>query len=133
MKKHVVVLKGGMSVEREVSLSSAKAISVALNQLGYRVSEIDAGHDVAARLAEIKPDIAFNALHGRFGEDGAIQGLLEIMQIPYTHSGVLASALAMDKVMAKKIFAAAGLNVAEGKIVHKSELLGKDPIARPYV
>lgn len=134
--KHVAVLTGGESAEREVSLSSAAEIIKALEALRYRISVIDAGvggAEVAAQLASIKPDIVFNALHGRWGEDGCVQGLLELLKIPYTHSGVLASALAMDKVMAKKMFAAGGLQVAKDRIVHKNEVIGRDPMPRPYV
>ncbi len=94
---HVAVLMGGLSSEREVSLRSGAACATALEGEGYRVSRLDVGRDVAARLAELRPDVCFNALHGRYGEDGCIQGLLETMNIPYTHSGVLASALAMHK------------------------------------
>ena len=104
---HVAVLMGGLSAEREVSLRSGAACADALEAQGYRVSRLDVGRDVAQRLAEIKPDVCFNALHGRFGEDGCIQGVLETMGIPYTHSGVLASALAMHKERAKAVLAAA--------------------------
>lgn len=131
--KHIAVLKGGLSAEREVSLNSGAACARALCELGYIVTEIDAGRDLAEKLAEIKPDIVFNALHGRYGEDGCVQGLLEIMRIPYTHSGVLASSVAMDKPLAKIIFAAAGLKVPVGKIVSYKELLLCDPLPRPYV
>ncbi|MEP5926150.1 MAG: D-alanine--D-alanine ligase, partial [Nitratireductor sp.] len=99
--KHVAVLKGGWSAEREVSLVSGKGCAEALKQAGYRVSEIDVGRDVADQILKLKPDVAFNALHGRWGEDGCVQGLLEILRVPYTHSGVLASALAMNKERAK--------------------------------
>jgi D-alanine-D-alanine ligase len=111
---HVAVLMGGVSAEREVSLVSGEACAGALEERGYRVSRIDAGADLAARLIELRPDRVFNALHGRMGEDGRVQGLLDLMGLPYTHSGVLASALAMDKPMAKLIFASAGLRCAEG-------------------
>src|SRR5262249_24233653 len=104
MQKHIAVLKGAWSSEREVSLVSGAACAKALRELGYKVTEIDLKPDLAEALAKTKPDIVFNALHGRWGEDGCVQGLLELMKIPYTHSGVLASALAMDKPMAKKIF-----------------------------
>ncbi len=133
MTKHIAVLMGGWSAEREVSLSSGKAVSEALKQLGYKVTSLNVQPDISEQLLKIKPDIVFNALHGRWGEDGCIQGILEILKIPYTHSGVLASALAMDKPMAKKIFAAAGLQVAESMVLHKSEVIGKDPMPRPYV
>jgi D-alanine-D-alanine ligase len=131
--KHVVVLKGGWSAEREVSLNSGAACAKALRELGYRVTEIDVQPDIADVLKQTKPDVVFNALHGRFGEDGCVQGLLEILKIPYTHSGVLASSVAMDKPMAKIIFAAAGLKVPFGKIVTSEELQKGDPMPRPYV
>ncbi len=133
MTKHVVVLKGGWSAEREVSLNSGAACAKALRELGYRVTEIDVQPDIADVLKQTKPDVVFNALHGRFGEDGCVQGLLEILKIPYTHSGVLASSVAMDKPMAKIIFAAAGLKVPFGKIVTSEELQKGDPMPRPYV
>ncbi len=103
---HVAVLMGGWSAEREISLKSGAAVAAALEGEGYRVTNVDVGRDVAARLAEIKPDVCFNALHGRFGEDGCIQGVLECLGIPYTHSGVLASALAMHKERAKDVMRA---------------------------
>lgn len=131
--KHVAVLKGGWSAEREVSLNSGAACAKALRELGYKVTEIDVKPDIASVLEKTKPDVVFNALHGRFGEDGTIQGLLEILQIPYTHSGVLASAIAMDKPMAKKIFEAAGLQCPKGVIATKEELLKAEPMKRPYV
>jgi len=130
---HVAVLKGGLSEERDVSLSSGAAVEKALLALGHTVSAIDAKHDVAAKLQEAKPHVVFNALHGRYGEDGCIQGVLELLRIPYTHSGVLASALAMDKPMAKKIFANAGLLCAEGKICTRDDMLREEPMPRPYV
>jgi len=133
MVKHVAVLKGGWSAEREVSLTSGAAVEKALSELGYRVTAIDVQHDIAAVLKQVNPDVAFNALHGRFGEDGCIQGVLEVLEIPYTHSGVLASALAMDKPMAKKVFASAGLRCAEGGVYHKHAMIAGDPMKRPYV
>jgi D-alanine-D-alanine ligase len=133
MAQHIAVLMGGWSAEREVSLASGKAVAGALTILGYKVTAIDVQPDIAAQLAALKPDIVFNALHGRWGEDGCIQGILEILKIPYTHSGLLASALAMDKPMAKKVFNAVGLRVADGKVVHKSEVFGKNVLPRPYV
>src|ERR1700722_6473170 len=102
MTKHIAVLKGGWSVEREVSLVSGDACAKALREVGYQVTEIDVQPDIAEKLLKIKPDVVFNALHGRYGEDGCIKGLLELLKIPYTHSGVLASSIAMDKPMAKK-------------------------------
>lgn len=131
--KHIAVLKGGLSAEREVSLNSGAACAKALRELGYKVTEIDVGADVAAVLTKTKPDVVFNALHGKFGEDGCVQGLLELLKIPYTHSGVLASALAMDKPMAKKVFAAAGLLCPKGKALSRAELIKGDPLPRPYV
>lgn len=133
MSLHVVVLMGGWSAEREVSLNSGKAVSAALVELGYKVTNIDMHPEVGTQLSQLKPDVVFNALHGRFGEDGCVQGLLELLKIPYTHSGVLASSLAMDKPMAKKVFTAAGLLVPDGKVVHKSEVIQKDALPRPYV
>ena len=103
---HIAVLMGGWSSEREVSLRSGAACATALEGEGYRVTRLDVGRDVAARLAELKPDVCFNALHGRYGEDGCIQGVLETLGIHYTHSGVLASALAMHKERAKAVLAA---------------------------
>jgi D-alanine-D-alanine ligase len=130
---HVAVLKGGWSEEREVSLSSGAAVEAALVALGHRVSVVDVAHDIASVLASLKPDVAFNALHGQFGEDGCVQGVLEILGIPYTHSGVMASAIAMDKPMAKKLFASVGLNCAHSMVVPKASLMGRDPMPRPYV
>ena len=130
---HVAVLLGGLSAEREVSLRSGEACAAALERTGFRVTRIDAGHDVAARLAEAAPDIAFNALHGRFGEDGMVQGILETMRIPYTHSGVLASALAMHKERAKTVMAAAGVPVPGGRVVHRREAAAGHVLPPPYV
>lgn len=134
MTTRVAVLLGGPSAEREVSLSSSKAVLKACAELGYEAIPIDMDKDVSERLREAKPDVVFNALHGRWGEDGCVQGLLELLHIPYTHSGVLASALAMDKPMARNVFAANGIACAEGKVCHKDEILGEnEPMARPYV
>jgi D-alanine-D-alanine ligase len=132
-RARIVVLKGGRSAEREVSLVSGRECASALRQEGYDVVEIDAGPDVAAVLAAQKPDAVFNALHGRWGEDGCVQGLLEWMRIPYTHSGVLASALAMDKVRAKQMFAAVGLPVARGLVMPREEIQRDHPMEPPYV
>ena len=131
----VAVLMGGMSSEREVSLNSGKQVCQALGQAGYAVTPIVVGDDLAALLAALtpRPDAVFNALHGRFGEDGTIQGVLDYIGLPYTHSGVRASALAMDKAAAKALFAAAGLPVAPHKIIEIEELLEHDPLPRPYV
>lgn len=131
--KHVAVLMGGWSAEREVSLRSGKACADALETQGYRVSRVNVERDVAEVLARIKPDIAFNVLHGRPGEDGTIQGILEILRIPYTHSGVLASALAMNKPVAKQIMAAAGVPVAEGRVVTRAEAAKRHVLEPPYV
>lgn len=130
---HVAVLKGGMSAEREVSLTSGSAVEKALLALGHTVSAIDVSASVAEDLVRAKPDVVFNALHGRYGEDGCIQGLLQLLKIPYTHSGVLASALAMDKPMAKVIFEKAGIRCAKGIVAKKEELMGRDVMPRPYV
>ncbi|MFQ8431150.1 D-alanine--D-alanine ligase [Amaricoccus sp. W119] len=129
----IAVLMGGRSAEREVSLVSGRECAAALREEGYEVIEVDAGPDLASVLISEKPDVAFNALHGRWGEDGCVQGLLEWLRIPYTHSGVLASALAMDKARAKEVFAAAGLPVAEGRLCCKAEVRSSHPIAPPYV
>jgi D-alanine-D-alanine ligase len=131
--KHVAVLMGGFSSERPVSLSSGEACALALEGEGYRVTRVDVGRDVAAVLSELKPNVAFNALHGPFGEDGTIQGILEYLAIPYTHSGVLASALAMDKGQAKKVAAAAGIPVAEARLMDRFEFGSEHPIPTPYV
>jgi D-alanine-D-alanine ligase len=131
--KHVAVLMGGFSSERPVSLSSGNACADALEAEGYRVSRVDVGRDVAAVLSELKPNVAFNALHGPFGEDGTIQGILEYLEIPYTHSGVLASALAMDKHQAKHVAHAAGVPVAEARALHRMDIGNEHPIAPPYV
>jgi len=131
--KHVAVLMGGWSAEREVSLRSGKACADALEGQGYKVTRVDVKRDVAEVLARLKPDVAFNVLHGRPGEDGTIQGILEILRIPYTHSGVLASALAMDKPAAKVAMAAAGVPVPEGRVVSRVEAAKAHVLARPYV
>ena len=133
--KRVAVLYGGISAEREVSLSSGKQVIAALRSAGFAVTPVLVGHDLAAVLAALDPapDVVFNALHGRFGEDGTIQGVLDWLGIPYTHSGVRASALAMDKQAAKTVFAGAGLPVARGGAVPVQDLEADDPIARPYV
>lgn len=131
--KHVAVLMGGISSERPVSLSSGNACADALEAEGFRVSRIDVDRSVAAVLADLRPDVAFNALHGPYGEDGAIQGILEYLQIPYTHSGVLASALAMDKGRAKSVAAAAGIPVAEGRVMDRHQIGAQHPMEPPYV
>ena len=133
--KHVAVLYGGVSAEREVSLSSGRQVIAALGEAGFQVTPVLVGEDLGAvlRALDPKPDAVFNALHGRFGEDGAIQGVLDWLGIPYTHSGVRASALAMDKGAAKAVFAAAGLPVARGRVVDIAELEQHDPVPLPYV
>jgi D-alanine-D-alanine ligase len=130
---HVAVLMGGISSEREVSLVSGRACADALERLGARVSRIDAGRDLAEVLSRLKPDVCFNALHGAWGEDGCVQGLLETLQIPYTHSGVLASALAMDKAKSKAVIAAAGVPVPGGGLFNRFEVARDHVIAPPYV
>ncbi len=129
----ICVLKGGLSAEREVSLSSGHECAKALRVAGYEVIELDARGDVVQRLVEIAPDIVFNALHGRFGEDGCVQGILEWLRLPYTHSGVLASALAMDKERTKDAFRAEGLPVAPSVIASKADVMAKHVMAPPYV
>lgn len=131
--KHVAVLMGGWSAERPVSLNSGRGCADALEARGYRVSRIDVDRDIATTLARLKPDVAFNALHGRGGEDGTIQGVLEILRIPYTHSGVLASALAMQKDLAKLVLQAAGVPVAAGLVVDRHEAALRHAMAPPYV
>jgi D-alanine-D-alanine ligase len=131
--KHVAVLMGGWSAEREVSVNSGRACAEALEQQGYRVTRIDVGRDIAALLQTLKPDVALNVLHGRPGEDGTIQGILEIVGIPYTHSGVLASALAMRKDISRSLFSAAGIPIAEGVVVSRSEVAQRHVLPRPYV
>ncbi|TCT06704.1 D-alanine--D-alanine ligase [Aquabacter spiritensis] len=133
MPKHVAVLMGGWSAEREVSLRSGAACSAALEAAGYAVTRVDVGRDVAEVLARLKPDAALNVLHGRPGEDGTIQGILEILRIPYSHSGVLSSALAMDKAQAKVVMAAAGIAVPDGFVVSRAEAARGHVMAPPYV
>ncbi len=133
MTTHVAVLMGGWSAEREVSLSSGRANVRAAEEAGFRVTPVDVGRDIAEVLARLKPDVALNCLHGPWGEDGCIQGLLEILAIPYTHSGVLASALAMHKARAKAVVAAEGVAVAEGLVVSRFEAAKRHVMAPPYV
>ncbi|MBS9479108.1 D-alanine--D-alanine ligase [Ancylobacter radicis] len=133
MSKHVAVLLGGWSAEREVSLRSGEACAKAAESVGYRVSRVDVGRDIAQVLTELKPDVVLNALHGPFGEDGTIQGVLEILGIPYSHSGVLASALAMDKAQAKIVLAAHGVPVPPGRLVTRAEAARAHVLPRPYV
>ena len=122
--KHVAVLMGGLSSERPVSLSSGNACADELERVGYRVSRVDVGRDVAAKLTELAPDVAFNALHGPLGEDGAIQGVLEYLHIPYTHSGVLATAIAMDKAVSKRLAKSHGIPIAESRVTRAAESSG---------
>lgn len=129
----VAVLMGGPSAEREVSLSSGRECAAALRGEGYEVVEVDAGPDLCQRLAEVSPDIAFNALHGRWGEDGCVQGLLEWIGLPYSHSGVLASALAMDKERSKAAYRAAGLPVVASGLHDKAAVMAEHVMAPPYV
>ncbi|MDQ2954173.1 MAG: D-alanine--D-alanine ligase [Pseudomonadota bacterium] len=131
--KHVAVLMGGWSAEREVSLRSGKACADAAERKGYRVTRIDVDRDIATTLRGVKPDVAFNVLHGRPGEDGTLQGLLEVVGIPYTHSGVLASALAMQKDLAKIVLRAAGIPVPESILVSRFEAAKAHVLERPYV
>jgi len=133
MTKHVAVLMGGWSAEREISLRSGKACADALERIGFRVTRINVDRDVAAALKSAKPDVALNLLHGRPGEDGTIQGLLEILAIPYSHSGVLASALAMQKDRAKVVMREAGVPVPEGVVVNRLEAARAHVLERPYV
>ena len=133
MSKHVAVLMGGWSSEREVSLRSGEACARALEGEGFRVTRVDVARDIASVLGALKPDVAFNALHGPYGEDGTIQGVLEILSIPYTHSGVLASALAMHKERAKTVMAAAGVPVPRGMIVSRADAARAHVLPPPYV
>ena len=133
MKRHVAVLMGGLSAEREISLRSGEACAAALEERGYLVSRVDVGHDVASALAQLKPDVVFNALHGKYGEDGCVQGLLELLHIPYTHSGVLASSVAMNKEVAKSLMAAAGVPTPQGRVVHRLEAAIGHVLPPPYV
>ena len=130
---HVAVLMGGWSAEREVSLNSGAACADALAVAGYQVTRIDAGRDLAQQLAAVRPQVVFNALHGRWGEDGCVQGLLELLAIPYTHSGVLASALAMHKERAKVALRAAGVPVPGGRLVQRVEAAKAHALPPPYV
>ena len=131
--KHVAVLMGGLSAERSVSLRSGAACALALEGEGYRVSRVDVDRDLSEALTHLKPDVAFNALHGRFGEDGVVQGILEMLRIPYTHSGVLASSLAMQKDRAKAVMKAAGVPVAEGITISRFEAAKAHVMKPPYV
>jgi D-alanine-D-alanine ligase len=129
----VVVLLGGPSAERDVSLSSGRECAAALRETGYDVVELDAGADLADRLVALSPDVVFNALHGRWGEDGCVQGMLEWLKIPYTHSGVLSSALAMDKARSKDVYRTVGLPVVESILAARAEIEAAHVMAPPYV
>ena len=130
---HVVVLMGGWSAEREVSLTSGAGVAEALESRGHRVTRIDMGRDVAQRLLEAAPDVVFNALHGTPGEDGTVQGLMDLMGLKYTHSGLETSVIAIDKELTKMVLVPHGIRMPEGKIVETETLHDEDPMARPYV
>ena len=130
---HIVVLMGGWSAERAVSLTSGAGVAEALESLGHRVTRIDMARDVAARLADAKPDLVFNALHGTPGEDGSVQGLLDLMGLRYTHSGLATSVIAIDKVLTKQVLVPAGIPMPGGRIVASAEVFEGDPLPRPYV
>ena len=131
---HVVVLMGGWSAERPVSLMSGNDVADALEERGFaRVTRLDMEHDVAARIAALKPDVVFNALHGTPGEDGTVQGMLDLMQIPYTHSGLTTSAIAIDKELTKAVLVPGGVRMPKGKMVESKALYEGDPMPRPYV
>jgi D-alanine-D-alanine ligase len=131
---HVVVLMGGWSSEREVSLTSGRGVGAALRERGWsNVIELDMAKDVAARLAELRPDVVFNALHGTPGEDGTVQGMMDLMGLRYTHSGLETSVIAIDKELTKMVLVPAGIRMPAGKIVESESLYAADPMARPYV
>ncbi|MDR6788657.1 D-alanine-D-alanine ligase [Sphingomonas sp. BE138] len=130
---HIAVLMGGWSAEREVSLSSGNGVAEALESLGHRVTRIDMGRDVAARLTEAAPDLVFNALHGTPGEDGSVQGLMDLMGVRYTHSGLATSVIAIDKVLTKQVLVPAGVPMPGGRIVKSADIHDADPLPRPYV
>lgn len=133
MTRRVAVLMGGLSAEREVSLSSGGACALALERQGFDVVRLDAGADLGTRLADVKPDVCFNALHGRYGEDGCVQGILEVLRLPYTHSGVLASAMAMHKPTANALFARIGLRVPAGRLATLAEVAAGEAMPAPLV
>src|SRR5689334_23137053 len=131
---HVVVLMGGWSSEREVSLTSGRGVANALRERGWsNVTELDMDRDVAAKLKDLKPDVVFNALHGTPGEDGTVQGMLDLMGIPYTHSGLVTSVIAIDKQLTKQALVPHGLPMPGGRMVRSEELYQQDPLPRPYV
>ena len=131
--KRVAVIYGGWSSERDVSLTSGKQMANAARSAGYDVVEIDAGRDLATQLTDAEPDVVLNGLHGPWGEDGCVQGALEVLGLPYSHSGVLASALAMDKLKSKAVFREAGIPIAEDKQVTRAEAAAAHPLKPPYV
>ncbi|PVX30738.1 D-alanine--D-alanine ligase [Sphingomonas pokkalii] len=133
MSLHIAVLMGGWSAEREVSLMSGNGVADALESLGHRVTRIDLDRDVAAKLAEAKPDVVFNALHGTPGEDGSVQGMLDLMGIRYTHSGMVTSVIAIDKQLTKQALVPHGIPMPGGRMVSREELYRQDPLPRPYV
>src|SRR5690242_1749888 len=133
MSLHIAVLMGGWSAEREVSLMSGAGVAEALESLGHRVTRIDMGRDVALRLAAAKPDLVFNALHGTPGEDGSVQGMLDLMGLRYTHSGMVTSVIAIDKVLTKQALVSHGIPMPGGRIVRSADLFAGDPLKRPYV
>jgi D-alanine-D-alanine ligase len=131
---HVVVLMGGWSSEREVSLTSGRGVAEALRERGWsNVTELDMDRDVARRLAELKPDVVFNALHGTPGEDGTVQGMMDLMGLKYTHSGLETSVIAIDKELTKMVLVPHGIRMPAGKMVESDSLFRQDPMARPYV
>lgn len=130
---HIAVLMGGWSAEREVSLSSGREIADALESLGHRVTRIDMDRNVAQVIAGVRPDVVFNALHGSPGEDGTVQGMLDLMQIPYTHSGIATSVIAIDKELTKLLLVPHGIRMPEGRIVESASVHDADPLPRPYV
>ena len=132
-KLHVAVLMGGWSAEREVSLSSGNGVADALEKNGHQVTRVDMDRNVAQVLAAIRPDVIFNALHGVPGEDGSVQGMLDLMQIPYTHSGMVTSVIAIDKELTKQQLVPAGIPMPKGKLVSSASLYDADPLPRPYV
>ncbi len=131
--KHVAMLMGGWSSEREVSLSTGEDCAAGLERAGYKVTRVDVTRDISSTLKELKPDVAFNALHGPYGEDGTIQGVLEYLEIPYTHSGVLASSLAMDKELSKRVAKSVGIPVAQSLVMSRFEAAKKHAMTPPYV
>lgn len=133
MSLHIAVLMGGWSAEREVSLSSGNGVADALESLGHRVTRIDMARDVAAKLADTQPDLVFNALHGTPGEDGSVQGLMDLMGLRYTHSGLATSVIAIDKVLTKQVLVPAGIPMPGGRIVKSADVHDADPLPRPYV